>query len=526
MLASGLAAAVASGLLVAAPAHAIGNGTPAGAGEHAYTALVKVGTKSCSGVLVDPQWILTAASCFGDNVQPGKPAQRTVVTVGRTRLSEGNGDVVEVAHITPRADRNLVAARLVEPAADVPSATLGTGGFGAGEQLTVAGFGALAEPGPDEDLLHLGGFTLGTQTQVAITLVPGSSVCAGDVGGPVLRQRNGRVELAAVVTGSPSRGCHGETETGGPTTAARTDDLGPWLADLVRAGREVPGAANSSLVQLRNRISGLCLVGQATLGECGTAAASQWETVGTGETRVLRNLATRSCLGVAGDEVASQACSGADFQNWRVTPGETGAVLLTNAASGRAATVSGIAPGSKPVQRTGQPYAYQQWELVAKGKARHDLATPASLAASNAGLPNHYLRHARGEGWLSLITASSPDLDKADATFRLVPGLADGNCYSIEATNYPRNFLRHANGRLRLDAYDPSGLFAADATWCAKDAENGRGVAFASWNFPDNHIRHIRGEVWNAYKGGAQWYETPVSYEDDTSWLVTPPLKP
>ncbi len=87
--AASLCAVLAAGSLVlsAAPALAVTGGTPVAASDttYAYTAKITVGAhdRGCSAVLVDPEWLLTAASCFADD-----PAASLAVPARRPRQGD------------------------------------------------------------------------------------------------------------------------------------------------------------------------------------------------------------------------------------------------------------------------------------------------------------------------------------------------------------------------------------------------------------------------------------------------------
>lgn len=135
-----------SALMTASPAVAVTG--PAAADSdttHAYTAQLVIGDhdRGCSGVLVDTEWLLTAASCFADNpaeslaVPPGKPALATTATIGRADLTGTGGAVRKVVELVPRTDRDVVLARLNRPVTNVTPLALATAAPTAGEELTL-----------------------------------------------------------------------------------------------------------------------------------------------------------------------------------------------------------------------------------------------------------------------------------------------------------------------------------------------------------------------------------------------------
>ncbi|HEY8982301.1 MAG TPA: trypsin-like serine protease [Streptomyces sp.] len=238
-----LAATLLAGAAFVPAAHAV-TGTAATGTTYAYTAQIVVGdhARGCSGVLVDTEWLLTAASCFAADpatsltVPAGKPAQKTVATVGRTDLSGTDGAVREVVQIVPRTDRDVVLARLDKPVAGVTPAVVSTNAPVAGEQLTFAGYGRTkSEWVPLK--LHAGALTVDSLSGASfgVTGVDGAAACQGDSGGPVVRGG----QLVGLNSRSFQGGCYGidaaETRTGG--VVARVDDIASWVTDVVGAPR-------------------------------------------------------------------------------------------------------------------------------------------------------------------------------------------------------------------------------------------------------------------------------------------------
>lgn len=147
-----------------------------------------------------------------------------------------------------------------------------------------------------------------------------------------------------------------------------------------------------------------------------------------------------------------------------------------------------------------------------------------SLRVTTPGFTDRYVRHFDSWARTDVITGSSPDLARQDASFRAVAGLADSACYSLESVNYPGSYLRHANFRVRLDARDGSGLFDADATWCLRPGRSGVGVSLESANLPGAYLRHLAENVYAARAGGPNPWDASAQFDADTSFAVSGPL--
>lgn len=249
MLASGLATGLlglALGLLgLAAPARAIVGGGPASAEVAAQTVmLVSTRGASCSGAVLAPDLVLTAAHC----VAP--PADYAVAVVG-----EGPPKLIAAARIAlhPDFDAGQFRSRrptpdlaLVKLAAPLPArfrpVRLGAdaGLPPKGTRFLIAGFGMAAD-GAERSagtLRTLALPSIGTTGGIMVRLSQGAGAgaCTGDSGGPALR--DGAVAgIVGWVTGpGGTRGCGGVTgitlvglQRGWITSAARA--LGSAVGD-------------------------------------------------------------------------------------------------------------------------------------------------------------------------------------------------------------------------------------------------------------------------------------------------------
>ncbi|MFI6933968.1 S1 family peptidase [Streptomyces sp. NPDC050287] len=283
-----------SAALAAGSAAAV-TGPSVGAADttYAYTAQITVGDhdRGCSGVLVDREWLLTAASCFADDpatslsVPAGKPATKTTAVIGRSDLTSTAGAAREIVELVPRTDRDAVLARLNRPVTNVSPISLATTAPTAGETLSLAGYGRTATEWAPLSL-HTGTFTVDAPatTTASVTGTSGTAACKGDTGGPLVRGSGGTAQLAALASRSYQGGCYGidtaETRRDGVVT--RVDDLASWVSSTTGAVRvtdfNCDGVEDIAISDPRATVGGVSAAGLVRIvygGGKGTAEINQ-----------------------------------------------------------------------------------------------------------------------------------------------------------------------------------------------------------------------------------------------------------
>lgn len=128
--------------------------------------------------------------------------------------------------------------------------------------------------------------------------------------------------------------------------------------------------------------------------------------------------------------------------------------------------------------------------------------------------PGSYINHYNGVGMVSYIDGRF--LDEADdATFRVVPGLADSRCISFEARNFPGSYLmNNSYDEVNLEAYNGDLAAAEDATFCPRPGlADSRYLSFESCNQPGKFMRQDDEYL---YVEGGQG----VVFEDDATFIL------
>ncbi|WP_157495369.1 tachylectin-related carbohydrate-binding protein [Kutzneria sp. 744] len=220
-------AAVAAAMVTVtiAPALAVSGGT----GSYGFAAKLTADGRACSGALVAPAWVITAASCFPENADGGSPAKDTTVVVGRSDLSTTNGVVAHVSTLVPDAGHTVMLAKLDKAATDIAPVTLTSAAPVAGTTVRLAGFGRTATEWLP-NLLHTNTFTVGTVDAAQLVLQsPDSDACKGDAGAPAFQEVDGKSVLVGVTTSSLQHGCVGVEQPQQGTTEVRADTLAAWI---------------------------------------------------------------------------------------------------------------------------------------------------------------------------------------------------------------------------------------------------------------------------------------------------------
>lgn len=115
-----------------------------------------------------------------------------------------------------------------------------------------------------------------------------------------------------------------------------------------------------------------------------------------------------------------------------------------------------------------------------------------------------------------LIANNSTTMPLVSSQWRIVPGIADSTCISLESVDQPGYYLRHYEGNVIISQDDGTDVFKADATWRVHDALDGAGgISLETYNYSGIYMRH-----YNSYLIISQ-VTTDLEKSDASFWMTT-----
>jgi secreted trypsin-like serine protease len=234
-----ISAAVLLPILTAAPALAVADGSNVPAGQFGFAAKLSMTAiplpngstyaSFCSGALIAPQWIITTGHCFHDvnkNRVSGPVPYPTAVSLGLVDETKEKGVQRKVTQVLQAGPNDVALAQLDSPVPDVPPLAVNRLVPGAGQRVTLAGWGSRTaqNPVPSKQLqqgqMEVTSVTATTVGIHGVAPAASTSACAYDTGAPYFADG----KLISVENNGPD--C---PHTGAETTS-RVDILADWVA--------------------------------------------------------------------------------------------------------------------------------------------------------------------------------------------------------------------------------------------------------------------------------------------------------
>ena len=143
------------------------------------------------------------------------------------------------------------------------------------------------------------------------------------------------------------------------------------------------------------------------------------------------------------------------------------------------------------------------------------LTSPAALSLTDASLvsvsgPAGFLRSEGEWTFLNDEKALSDDAARQSATFHVIRGLADKDCFTFRALD--GRYLRHASWRLRVMPYEDWDLYRKDATFCVREGVAPGSIMLESFNYPGKYIHRRGDKLWLDDANGSEAFKVESSF--------------
>ncbi|MFF3737131.1 glycoside hydrolase family 43 protein [Streptomyces sp. NPDC002566] len=144
------------------------------------------------------------------------------------------------------------------------------------------------------------------------------------------------------------------------------------------------------------------------------------------------------------------------------------------------------------------------------------LPTNTTRSLGSVNYPDRYaVVRSDNLGYIDPVSSASGIAVKQSATFTVVPGLADANCYSFRDSS--GRYLRHWDFRIRFDSSNGTATFNKDATYCARPGTTAGSVRLESYNYPGRYLRHYN------YALRVDPYQNTDTFRADSSFTAVTP---
>lgn len=138
------------------------------------------------------------------------------------------------------------------------------------------------------------------------------------------------------------------------------------------------------------------------------------------------------------------------------------------------------------------------------------------VSLESYAFPGYYVRHANGRAGISLVDTRQ---DKEDATFRIVPGLADDRCISFESRNFPGKYLHQQKSEILLDTKSSDAVFLEDATFCPRAGlADDRELSFEACSYPGSFLNQYEDLLYIDQGSGKEFAED-ATFSLEAPWV-------